>query len=160
MMKKMMNTLKRNLEFYNKKARFDYEIVDTYVAGIVLTGTEIKSVRAGKVSLVDTYCTIDNGEVWMINSYIAKYEHGTFYNHEERRSRKLLLNKQEINKLTSKIAVPGYTIVPLKMFINSKGLCKVEIALCIGKKEYDKRETIKRRDNKRELDKIMKTYGK
>lgn len=147
-----------NINIQNKKARFDYTILDTYIAGIILTGTEIKSIRLGKASLVDTFCTVDQDGVWMRNSYIAKYEQGTYNNHDERRHRKLLLTKQEQAKLAKGVQVTGYTIVPLKMFINDKGYCKVEIALVKGKKEYDKRETIKERDNKRELDKIKKLY--
>lgn len=146
------------MEIKNRKAKYDYEILETYIAGIVLTGTEIKSIRAGKASLVDTHCTIDLGEVWMRNSFVNKFELGTFNNHEERRPRKLLLNKTEIRKLEKEVQIKGNTIIPLKMFINKKGYCKVEIALCRGKKDYDKRQTIKERDNKRELDKIMKSF--
>lgn len=146
------------MEIKNRKAKYDYEILETYIAGIVLTGTEIKSIRAGKASLVDTHCTIDNGEIWMRNSFINKFELGTFNNHEEKRPRKLLLNKTEIHKLEKEVQIKGNTIVPLKMFINKKGFCKVEIALCRGKKDYDKRQSIKERDNKRELDKIIKNY--
>ena len=146
------------MEIKNRKAKYDYEILETYIAGIVLTGTEIKSIRAGKASLVDTHCTIDLGEIWMRNSFINKFELGTFNNHEEKRPRKLLLNKTEIRKLEKEVQIKGNTIVPLKMFINKKGYCKVEIALCRGKKDYDKRQTIKDRDNKRELDKIIKSY--
>lgn len=146
------------MEIKNKKARFDYEILDTYVAGIVLTGTEIKSIRAGKASLVDTHCTISGNTVTMHNSFVARYEEGSMYNHIENRPRKLLLNKKEIRSLVNDVLNPGYTIIPLKMFINKKGLCKVEIALCKGKKAYDKRETIKERDSKRELDKLIKNY--
>lgn len=146
------------MEIKNRKAKYDYEILETYIAGIVLTGTEIKSIRAGKASLVDTHCTIDNCEVWMRNSFVNKFELGTFNNHEETRPRKLLLNKSEIHKLEKEVQIKGNTIVPLKMFINKKGYCKVEIALCQGKKDYDKRQTIKERDNKRELDKYIKNY--
>lgn len=147
------------MEIKNKKALFDYEVLEKYIAGIVLTGTEIKSIREGKASLVDSYCIISNKEIFLKNSYVAPFELGTFNNHEERRLRKLLLNKQEIKKLKKSIEEKGLTIIPIKMFINIAGLCKVEIALCRGKKEYDKRETIKENDNKRELDRIMKNYG-
>jgi SsrA-binding protein len=135
----------------NRKARFDYFIEDTYTAGIVLTGTEIKSIRRGNASLVDTFCTVISNELWIHNSYIAKFEYGSYNNHEERRLRKLLLTKREIEKIHKKVQQKGYTIVPLKMFINDNGLCKVEIGVCVGKKEYDKRETIKERDLSREI---------
>lgn len=146
------------MEIKNRKAKYDYEILETYIAGIVLTGTEMKSIRAGKASLVDTHCTVDNNEVWLRNSFINKFELGTYNNHEEKRPRKLLLNKKEIRTLEKEVQIKGNTIVPLKMFINKRGYCKVEIALCRGKKDYDKRQTIKDRDNKRELDKIMKSF--
>jgi len=146
------------MEIKNKKALFDYEVLEKYIAGIVLTGTEIKSIRGGKASLVDSYCIISNNEIFLKNSYIAPFELGTFNNHEDRRLRKLLLNKQEIKKLKKSIEEKGLTIIPIKMFINNTGLCKIEIALCRGKKEYDKRETIKEKDNKIELDRIMKNY--
>lgn len=146
------------MEIKNRKAKYDYEILETYIAGIVLTGTEMKSIRAGKASLADTHCTIDNNEIWLRNSFINKFELGTYNNHEEKRPRKLLLNKKEIRTLEKEVQIKGNTIVPLKMFINKRGYCKVEIALCRGKKDYDKRQTIKERDNKRELDKIMKSF--
>jgi len=146
------------MEIKNKKALFDYEVLEIYIAGIVLTGTEIKSIRGGKASLIESYCVISNKEIFLKNSYIAPFELGTFNNHEERRLRKLLLNKREINKLKKSIEEKGLTIIPIKMFINNNGLCKVEIALCRGKKEYDKRETIKEKDNKRELDRLIKQF--
>lgn len=139
------------MKIENRKARHDYFVEDTYIAGIVLTGTEIKSIRLGNASLVDTFCTVKNCEVWMHNSYIAKFEYGSYNNHDERRLRKLLLSKREIEKIYKKVQQKGYTIVPLKMFINDKGLCKVELGICVGKKEYDKRETIKERDLSREI---------
>lgn len=139
------------MKIENRKARFDYFIEDTYTTGIVLTGTEIKSIRKGNASLVDTFCQITNNEVFVHNSYISKFEHGSFCNHEERRLRKLLLTRQEINKIHKKVQQKGYTIVPLNMFINDKGLCKVTIGICVGKKQYDKRETIKERDLTREI---------
>lgn len=140
----------------NKKAHFDYSFLDKYIAGIVLTGTEIKSIRDGKASLVDTYCYIQDGEMWLKNSYIAEYKNGGYINHEVRRVRKLLLHKDEIRKLANKTKVPGLTIIPLSMYINDRGICKVEIALCKGKKVYDKRSTLKEKDSKREIDKILK----
>lgn len=146
------------MEIKNKKALFNYEVLDKLIAGIVLTGTEIKSIRLGKASLVDTYCIISNNQVIMKNSYIARFDIAAMTNHEERRDRILLLNKQEINKWKNKVEVQGITIVPIKMFIDKNGLCKVEIALCKGKHDYDKREDIKEKDSKRELDRIMKSY--
>ena len=142
----------------NKKAYFNYEFLKTYIAGIILTGTEIKSIRLGKCSLVDTYCYISNNEIWLKNSYVAEYQNKGYVTHEERKDRKLLLTKYEINKLRKDVETPGLTIIPIKMFINDKGLCKLEIALCKGKKEYDKRETLKAKDAKREIDKMMKNY--
>lgn len=149
---------KVSVEINNRKAKYDYDILETLVAGIVLTGTEIKSIRLGKASLVDTFCYVNNGEMIMRNSYIAKYEQSGWKNHEERRERKLLLNKKEIRDFDDESKKPQITIIPLKMFINEKGLCKVLIALAKGKRDFDKRETIKNRDNKRELDRIMKNY--
>lgn len=139
------------MKIENRKARFDYFIEDTFIAGIVLTGTEIKSIRRGNASLVDTFCQITNNEIYIHNSYIAKFEYGSFYNHDERRLRKLLLTRQEINKIHKKVQQKGYTIIPLNMFIDNKGLCKVTIGICLGKKQYDKRETIKERDLNREI---------
>ena len=149
---------KVSVEINNRKAKYDYDILETLVAGIVLTGTEIKSIRLGKASLVDTFCYVNNGEMIMRNSYIAKYEQCGWKNHEERRERKLLLNKKEIRDFDDESKKPQITIIPLKMFINEKGLCKVLIALAKGKRDFDKRETIKNRDNKRELDRLMKNY--
>ena len=146
------------MEIKNKKALFNYEAIEKLIAGIVLTGTEIKSIREGKASLVDTFCYIKDNEVWLKNSYIKKFDIAGIYNHEERRDRKLLLSKQEIRKWKKPLLNPGITIIPLKMFINKDGLCKIEIALCRGKKEYDKRESIKEENNKRELDRVIKTY--
>ena len=155
--KKYNNTVNIN----NRKAKFDYEFLDTFVAGIVLTGTEIKSLREGKASLVDTFCYVSpKGEVWLKNSYIAKYKDGTYLNHEERRERKLLLTKKQIKKLQEESKNPRMTIVPVKMFIDAetKGRCKVLIALARGKKEYDKRETLKKTDANREMDRALKRF--
>ena len=140
----------------NKRATFDYEIIDKYTAGIVLTGTEIKSIREGKASLVDTFCFIHNGELWVKNMYVAEYSYGSYNNHSTRRDRKLLLNKKEISNLRNDTLSPGYTIVPLVLFINDKGLAKLDVALCRGKKEFDKRASIRERDDKRELDRFIK----
>lgn len=140
----------------NRRATFDYEIVDTYTAGIVLTGTEIKSVRQGKASLSDTYCLVENGEVWVKNMYIAEYFYGTYNNHVARRDRKLLLNKKEIGKLARSGAEAGFTIVPLRLFISERGLAKLVVGVARGKKSYDKRQSIKEREDKRQLDRIFK----
>lgn len=140
----------------NKRASFDYEFVDTFTAGIVLTGTEIKSIRAGKASLVDTFCYINNGEMWVKNMYIALYDQGSYNNHVERRERKLLLNRKEIRNLQEETKSPGFTIVPVRLFINEKGLAKLVIALARGKKEYDKRQSLKEKEDRREMDRAMK----
>lgn len=140
----------------NKKATFDYEIGDTYTCGIVLTGTEIKSIRMSKASLADTYCLITNGEVWVKNMHIAEYSFGSYNNHITRRDRKLLLNRKEIAKLQKECENPGYTIVPLRLFINERGLAKLVIGVARGKKQYDKRQSIKERDDKRMLDRMFK----
>lgn len=146
----------QQINIKNKRASFDYEFVDTFTAGIVLTGTEIKSIRAGKASLVDTYCYINNGEIWVKNMYVALYEEGSYNNHVERRERKLLLNKKEIINLRDDTKSPGFTIVPVRLFINEKGLAKLVIALARGKKEYDKRQSLKEKEDKREMDRAMK----
>ena len=146
----------QQINIKNKRASFDYEFVDTFTAGIVLTGTEIKSIRAGKASLVDTYCYINNGEIWVKNMYVALYEEGSYNNHVERRERKLLLNKEEIINLRDDTKSPGFTIVPVRLFINEKGLAKLVIALARGKKEYDKRQSLKEKEDRREMDRAMK----
>ena len=133
----------------NKRATFDYEILDTYTAGIVLYGTEIKSIRAGKASLVDTFCLVASGEVWVKNMYIAEYFFGSYNNHVPKRDRKLLLQKREIRQLEEASKDVGLTIVPLKLFINDRGLAKMEIGIAKGKKQYDKRAAIKEREQKR-----------
>lgn len=135
----------------NKRATFDYAITDTFTAGIVLTGTEIKSIRQGKAGLVDSFCFVTNGEVWIKNMYIAEYFYGTYNNHETRRDRKLLLNKKEIAKLEKAGKESGFTIVPLRVFINDRGLAKMVIGIGRGKKEYDKRQSIKEREDKRSI---------
>ena len=146
----------QQINIKNKRASFDYEFVDTFTAGIVLTGTEIKSIRAGKASLVDTYCYINNGEIWVKNMYVALYMEGSYNNHTERRERKLLLNRKEIHNLQEDTKTPGYTIVPVRLFINDKGLAKMVIALARGKKEYDKRQSLKEKEDRREMDRAMK----
>lgn len=140
----------------NRRASFDYEITDTYTAGIVLTGTEIKSIREGKASLADTYCLVQNGEVWVKGMYIAEYFFGSYNNHSTRRDRKLLLHRKEIEKLAKASETPGNTLVPLKMFISEKGYAKLVIGVGRGKKQYDKRQSIKEREDRRALDRLMK----
>lgn len=140
----------------NKRATFDYEILETWVAGIVLKGTEIKSLRLGKASLVDAYCYVDKGEMWIRGVNIAEYNWGTYNNHTPKRDRKLLLNKKEINKITRSLQDKGLTVVGLRMFINERGLAKVQIGLARGRKNFDKRDYIKEKDAKREIDRAMK----
>ncbi|WP_104404080.1 SsrA-binding protein [Prevotella sp. MGM2] len=147
-----------SINIKNKRATFDYQVIDKYTAGIVLTGTEIKSIRAGKAGLVDTFCYIHNNEVWVKNMYIAEYLFGSYNNHNARRDRKLLLNKKEIYNLQNDTKSPGYTIVPLKLFIDEKGLAKLDIGLCKGKKEYDKRASLKEKADRREMDRAIKRY--
>ncbi|MBR3884053.1 MAG: SsrA-binding protein [Bacteroidaceae bacterium] len=147
-----------NINIKNRRASFDYLVVDTYTAGIVLTGTEIKSIRESKASLVDTYCLFIGGELWVKNMHIAEYFYGSYNNHSARRDRKLLLERKELRKLEQAAKNPGFTIVPMRLFINEKGLAKLVIALARGKHEYDKRESIKERDDKREIDRIRREY--
>ncbi|MDD4609253.1 MAG: SsrA-binding protein [Bacteroidaceae bacterium] len=144
------------IQIKNKRASFDYEWMDTYNAGIVLTGTEIKSIRLGKASLVDTFCFFTQGELWVKNMHIATYFYGSYNNHAARRDRKLLLNKKELRKLERAIKESGLTIVPVRMYITPSGLAKVVIALVRGKKEYDKRQSLREKDDKREMDKMFK----
>lgn len=146
----------KDINIQNKKARFNYEIGDTYTVGIVLTGTEIKSIRDGKASLVDSYCLIENGEVWVKQMNVSEYFYGSYNNHVARRDRKLLLNRKEIAKLQKASENPGFTIVPLRVFINDRGLAKMVIGVGRGKKEYDKRQTLRERDDKRQLDRLFK----
>ena len=139
----------------NRKARHDYLIEDVYEAGIVLTGTEVKSLRAGRASLIDGFASIDHGEVWLENVHIPEFFEGSWTNHFTRRKRKLLLNRQEITKLTGKVKESGYTLIPLSMYFKD-GYAKVEIALAKGKKDYDKRQTLKEKDAKREMNKAIR----
>ncbi|MBO4590259.1 MAG: SsrA-binding protein [Bacteroidaceae bacterium] len=140
----------------NRKASFDYEFIETYTAGIVLTGTEIKSIRQGKVSLVDTYCFFAQNELWVKNMNITEYFYGSYNNHLARRDRKLLLNRKELRELQQGESTPGFTIVPVRLYINEKGLAKLVIALAKGKKEYDKRQSIKEKEDKREMSRVFK----
>ena len=151
-----MDKLKNNILIRNKRASFDYELVDFYKAGIVLVGTEIKSIRLGKASLVDTFCFFNNGELWVKNMNISEYFYGTYNNHLPRRDRKLLLSKKELLKIRRQTKDTGFTIVPTKLYINEKGLAKMEIAVAKGKKAYDKRDSLKEKDDKRNMDRAMK----
>ncbi|WP_420322796.1 SsrA-binding protein SmpB [Flagellimonas sp.] len=151
--------MQKNINIKNKRARFDYEILDTYTAGIVLGGTEIKSIRLGKASISQSFCEFnDRGELYVINMQVDEYSHGGYYNHKPKAERKLLLNKRELKKLRKEVTTSGLTIIPLNLFINEKGLAKVKIGLAKGKKLYDKRETLKDRDNKRNLSRIKKDF--
>lgn len=141
----------KEINIKNRRATFDYEIIETFTAGIVLTGTEIKSIRLGKASLTDTFCYIHNGEVWVKNMNIQEYFYGTYNNHAARRDRKLLLNRKEISRLDRNGKEAGFTIVPLRLFINDRGLAKLVIGIAKGKKEYDKRQSIKEREDKRTM---------
>ena len=146
------------MEILNRKARHDYDILETYNAGIVLCGSEVKSIKEGKANIGDAYCYVSlKNEIWLKNSHVSKYDSDKFTNHEEKRERKLLLNKKEILKIQQKTMSPGYTIIPLKIYVY-RGLIKVQIGICKGKHNYDKRNDIKDRDNKRELDRIMKSH--
>lgn len=140
----------------NKRATFDYEIGDKYTAGLVLTGTEIKSIRLGKASLTDTYVAIENGEAWVKNMYIAEYFFGSYNNHVTRRDRKLLLTRKELRKLVKVHEDPGFTIVPLRLYISEKGYAKIVIGVGRGKKSYDKRQSIREREDKRQIDRYLK----
>jgi SsrA-binding protein len=148
--------ISNNIQIKNKRATFDYALLETFTAGIVLTGTEIKSIRLGKASLVDTYCIVERGELWVKNMYIAEYFYGTYNNHAARRDRKLLLTHKELKKIDAESKNTGFTIVPVRLFINEKGLAKLVIAIAKGKKEYDKRDSLKERDDKREMDRAFK----
>ena len=147
-----------NINIKNKRATFDYIITETYTAGIVLTGTEIKSIRLSKVNLVDSYCTFISNELWVKNMHISEYFYGSYNNHTARRDRKLLLQRKELGKLKQAVKNPGFTIVPTRLFINEKGLAKLVIGLARGKHEYDKRESLKERDDKREMDRMKRNY--
>ncbi len=146
----------QNINIKNRRASFDYELVEKLTAGIVLTGTEIKSIRAGKASLVDSFCYFANGELWSKGIHIAEYKFGNFYNHEEKRDRKLLLNRKELEKWERKTKETGLTIIPIRLFLNKKGFAKLVIALARGKKQYDKRESLKSKQATREMDRAMK----
>ena len=143
------------MEILNKKARYDYELLDKYEAGLVLTGTEIKSIRNGQANLKDSYAIIKNGEAYLLNMHISEYKQGNQFNHDETRTRKLLLHKNEIKKINDKISIKGLTLVPVKLYFKN-GKAKIELAIARGKHTYDKKETIKQRDIEREMKKSMK----
>lgn len=146
------------IEIKNRKARFEYEIIDTYTAGIVLGGSEIKSIRLGKASIAESFCEFQNSELWVINMTVQEYSHASYYSHQPKQARKLLLNRKELKKLEKEVNSTGNTIIPLRMFITNKGFAKLDIALAKGKKLFDKRETLKDRDNKRKLDQVKKDF--
>lgn len=152
--------MQKNINIKNKRARFEYEILDKYTAGIVLGGTEIKSLRYGRASISESFCEFnEGGELFVINMQIDEYSHASHYNHKPKAERKLLLQKRELRKLRKEVTASGLTIVPLTLFINDRGLAKIQIALAKGKKLYDKRETMKDRDNKRNLDRVKKSFN-
>ncbi len=150
--------MEKTINILNRKAKFDYEIIETYTAGIVLTGTEIKSIRLGKANIADSFCEFHNGELFAINTQIDEYLFGNQFNHKAKSERKLLLNRRELKKLERALDTKGLTIVPLNLFTNEKGLAKLDIGLCRGKKTYDKRESLKSQDVQRDLDRIKKAY--
>ncbi|AWA30082.1 SsrA-binding protein [Flavobacterium magnum] len=149
----------KTVNILNKRARFDYEIIETYTAGIVLTGTEIKSIRLGKANITESFCEFSNSELFAINTYIEEYRFGNQFNHSARSERKLLLNRRELKSLERSVQAKGLTIVPLKLHTNEKGLAKLDIGLCRGKKTYDKRESLKESDTRRDLDRIKKAFN-
>ncbi|WP_027075808.1 SsrA-binding protein SmpB [Maribacter antarcticus] len=152
--------MQKNINIKNKKARFEYELLDKYTAGIVLGGTEIKSLRSGRASISESFCEFnDRGELFVINMQIDEYSHASHYNHKPKAQRKLLLQKRELKKLFKEVTTSGLTIVPLTLFINDRGFAKIQIALAKGKKLYDKRETMKDNDNKRDLARIKKSFN-
>jgi SsrA-binding protein len=152
--------MQKNVNIQNKKARFEYEVLDTYIAGIQLTGTEIKSIRESKARITESFCEFnERGELFVINMFIEEYSYGSFYNHRAKSERKLLLNKKELKKLLKEVQNVGLTIIPLKLFVTDKGWAKLKIGLCKGKKMYDKRQVLKDRDNKKSLDRIKKNYS-
>ena len=149
-------TFQSKISIKNKRAEHDFLLFDQYTAGLVLTGTEIKSIREGKASLVDTYCFVHRGEVWVKNMYIAHYQQGSYNNHVERRDRKLLLQSREIRKIQQTVKQPGFSIVPTLLHLNEKGLAKLDIYIARGKKEYDKRETLKEKEDRRDMSRAFK----
>ena len=147
-----------SISISNRKARFEYELLEVFTSGIQLQGTEIKSLRAGNANLAEAYCYVQQSEVWITGMYIAEYQYGSYMNHDPKRLRKLLLNKKEINKISSALQNVGITIVPLKLYITEKGWAKIDIALAKGKKLHDKREDLKQKDDKRQMDRALKKF--
>jgi SsrA-binding protein len=154
----MAKTSTSSVNIRNKRARFEYHILDTYIAGIQLGGTEIKSIRNGKASILEAFCVIEHEEIFIRNMHIAEYENASFYQHKPKADRKLLLKRKEIDKIDRQLKMKGFTIVPLRMFVNEKGLAKLEIATAQGKKLYDKRQDLKEKDDKRALDRVKKEF--
>lgn len=151
--------IQKKVQIKNRKARFEYEILDTFTAGIVLAGTEIKAIRESKASIAESFCEFHNSELFVINMTIQEYSHATHFNHSPKNERKLLLNRNELKKLEKEVKNSGLTIVPLLLFTNDKGLAKLKIGLAKGKKQYDKRESMKERDSKRDLSRIKKNFN-
>ncbi len=151
-----LNMSKNEVNIKNKRARFEFQLDEFFTAGMVLSGTEIKSIRNGKASILEAYCIVDNGQVFIRNMHVSPYENGSFYNHMARSDRKLLLNKKEIKKLEKWVKTKGNTIVPLKLFLSEKGWLKLEMATAVGKKLHDKRQDLKEKDDKRDMDRAMK----
>lgn len=147
---------KAQINIRNKRATFDYELIETFTAGIVLTGTEIKSIRLGKASLVDSFCIFENDELWVKNLHITEYFYASYNNHSARRDRKLLLNRSELNKISRLTKQSGFTIIPTRLFINNRGIAKLNIAIAKGKREYDKRHSIREKEDKRNMDRMLK----
>lgn len=148
----------QNINIKNKRAYFDFEVLDTYTAGLMLTGTEIKSIREGKAQISEAFCQTKKEELFVINMYIKEYDLGTHYNHEPKRTRKLLLNKRELKQIEKKVKEKGFTIIPIKVFLSERGLAKMVIGIAKGKKTHDKRESIKNKDIKRETDRAVRSY--
>tara|TARA_R100000306_G_C4317064_1_gene113196 strand:- start:73 stop:537 length:465 start_codon:yes stop_codon:yes gene_type:complete len=151
--------IQKNVQIKNRKAKFEYEILDKYIAGIVLAGTEIKAIREGKASIAESFCEFQNNELYVINMTVQEYSHAGNYSHNPKSERKLLLNRSELRKLEKEVTNSGLTIIPLLLFTNDRGLAKIQIALCRGKKQYDKRESIKKRETKRNLSRIKKEFN-
>lgn len=158
MAKKEKKVKFKNVEIKNRKAAFEYQLLDKFEAGMKLMGTEIKSIRIGEANLKDAYCSFEDGELFVYNMFIAEYKYGNYYNHETRRKRKLLLRKKELEKLDKRVREKGLSIIPYRIYMSERGFAKLEIYLAQGKKSYDKRESIKARENKRNLDRIKKAY--
>ena len=158
MAKKDKKLYKKDIEIKNRKAAFEFHLLDHYEAGLKLLGTEIKSIRLGEANLKDAYCVFDDGELYVMNMFIAEYKFGNYFNHETRRRRKLLLRKRELKKLEKRVKEKGLSIIPYRIYLSERGFAKLDVALAQGKKSFDKRETIKARDNKRELDRVKKQY--